>query len=197
MDAKKYRRFYWEVGALEDNTADSEESMLWRGSPGDLSALRRGIGREPGEVAAMWRFYTRLNENGFVNRVLRAEHITLGLFGIHQQGEEMCVHNGKTRLGTAMAQLRRDGYSSEAIDRRFVAAATANDIYEVAVHLGSLVRLLKTLVPTQRLNYTQLFKDLANWQDPNNIDRVRRQWGADYYLQQILQIEKDERKKNE
>ncbi|WP_242423552.1 type I-E CRISPR-associated protein Cse2/CasB, partial [Frankia sp. EI5c] len=52
-----------------------------------LAALRQGAGREPGTVPQMWRHYTTLNRGGELSFQLRAEHVALVLFAVHQQSQ--------------------------------------------------------------------------------------------------------------
>lgn len=173
------RSFYWERYA---------DDGRWRGSarpPGaSLAALRQGVGRAAGSVPSLWPFYTTLNPEGALTRVLRAEHAALVLYGVHQQGESHPVHAEGVSVGRAMAVLRDSGrHSADAVERRFVAAATADSLDEVATHLRSLVQLLKTLPNTPALDYTRLFKNLVAWQDATGAERVRRQWGSAFYWQ--------------
>jgi CRISPR system Cascade subunit CasB len=178
-------RLYWERFA---------EDGKWRGSsrpPGhELAVLRRGFGREPGAVPELWSFYTQLDSAGALTRRLRAEHVALGLYGLHQQGEAQPVHLEKVPFGRAVADLRNSGrHSPEAIDRRFVSAATADSVDEVAVHLRSIIQLLKTLPRIRPIDYTELYWDLVFWQDPNKIGKVRRRWGSAYYLHDLASEE--------
>lgn len=147
----------------------------------DLAALRRGVGREAGSVPAMWPYYRKLNQKGLLTAELRAEHVALTLYAIHQQSVREPVHRPDVGVGTALKQLRGSGrFSPEAVDRRFGAAATATSLDEAAYHLRGLVRQLRQ-VP-QGLSYTTLFEDLVNWQNPERVGSVRRRWGADYFI---------------
>lgn len=171
------RWHYWERFA---------EDGAWRGDQrpptAALAVLRRGFGREPGSVPELWPYYTRLTVDGRLTRQLRAEHFLLGLYAVHQQGAMQPVHSEKASLGRAVAALRDSGrYSPDAVERRFVAAATAGDVAEVSAHLRSLVHQLKTLPQIQPINYTRLFWDLVSWQDPAKLGRVRREWGSAFY----------------
>lgn len=171
---------------MTEQPAATRRAFLWERSsqppPGEvLAALRRGIGREPGTVAAMWRFYTRLDETGRLSPHLRAEHLALCLFGVHQQSKVRVVHVEGDGLGAAMRRLRQSGrYSEDAVDRRFGATATASSLPEVAVHLRGLITQLRAL-EQPGLDYNRLFWDLVNWQDPERVHRVRRAWGAGYF----------------
>lgn len=152
-----------------------------QGPPGaDLAALRRGAGKEPGTVAAMWPLYTTLTERGDLTDALRAEHVALTLFALHQQSKSRPVHRGGVGLGSAIRELRKaEKYSEEAVDRRFAAAATATTLTELAVHLRGLVGQLKKV--EQGLDYTRLVEDLQRWQAPEHVAMVRRRWGGQYF----------------
>lgn len=180
---RKNSLFYWE--RFSDGGGWRNED---RPEGRDLAALRRGAGRASGAIPEIWHLYTRFNKSGAVSPLLRSEHICLTLYGVHQQGESLIpVHSSKIHLGRAIADLRDSGrHSSDAIERRFVAAATSFDVAELATHLGSLVRLLKSLPYAQPLDYTRLCWDLFEWQQaPERRDKVRREWGANFYWREI------------
>jgi CRISPR system Cascade subunit CasB len=167
----KWRPFFWER-EHRDGVPDGA----------DLAALRSGLGREAGESPRMWPYYTALRPDGGVDARLRAEHATLCLFAVHQQSQSTLMHSEGIGLGTAMAKLRIDGkFSPEAVDRRFAAAATATSFTEVVAHLRGLVTQLRSMSRPQPLDYTKLFLDLCDWQDPDKVSAVRRRWGSQYF----------------
>lgn len=169
----------------------------WRGDSRplgeDLSKLRRGLGREPGTVAEMWRFHQvevpdDLARRGLVSSHYEAEHHALTLFAVHQQSAGPTaapVHKPKVGVGAAIRALHagRGGEGAEAskaIDRRFYAAVTATTRAEAAHHLRGLIRMLRSRTNSVPLDYTQLVKDLWAWDQPQRRDRVRRAWGLQY-----------------
>jgi CRISPR system Cascade subunit CasB len=148
----------------------------------DLAALRRGLGREPGSVPGVWPFYTELTGRGEVSRQLRAEHIALSLFGLHQQSQQALMHRTGPSLGAAARALRQAGkFSPEAVDRRLVAAAQSSTVETLAVHLRGLVQQFSSASGSHALDYDRLMRDLVLWQTPDGVARVRRRWGGDYY----------------
>ena len=164
------------------------------GPPGaELAALRRGLGREPGEVPAMWPFYTQANDRGELTPEYAAEHAALSLYGLHQQSQRDSMHRDGVSIGKAVAVLRRrwGGRSAQVqedkvdwtrvhpIDRRFAAAATATSFSELVLHLRGLVTQLRGI--SQPLDYTQLYEDLLAWHSPVGATRVRRRWGMEYF----------------
>ena len=147
----------------------------------DLAALRRGIGREAGSVPEMWPFYTTLAADGRLSDRLRAEHVTLTLFAIHQQSRSQPAHRDGVGLGSAIRALREsEQFSPEAVDRRFAAAATATSLAELSVHLRGLISQLRNV--RSGLDYSLLFRDLRDWQWPERVAAVRRHWGSQYFV---------------
>lgn len=174
----------------DDVSAPVRGTPYWRRSswdkgaslpPGhELAQLRRGLGRAPGSVPGMWPLYTELTGSGSVTRRLLAEHISLGLFGLHQQSGQKLVHTRGSSVGAAAAALKRSGrYSEDAVDRRLVACASSATVENLSVHLRGLVQQLA--VAKQPLDYDRLLDDLVRWQSPQGAGQVRRRWGGDYY----------------
>lgn len=173
-DAASEAPFYWtRFGSTPDTLPPGDE----------LAALRAGLGRPAGEVPQMWRFYLRLNKAGDVSAELRAEHLALSLFAVHQQSQPVLMHHRSISLGQALRTVRdSDKFSSDGVDRRFGAAATASSLTELSGHLRGLISHLR--VVRQPLDYTQLVADLRDWQYPDRAAKVRRRWGMAYFAPQ-------------
>lgn len=155
----------------------------WKIPPGeDLAALRRGLNTPAGEAPSMWPFYTLLNDEGRVDARLRAEHVALSLYGWHQQSESAPMHVAGVGVGSAMRKLRTaERFSEEAVVSRFTRAASATHLESLAYNLRTLISQLKSLNPSQGLDYTLLVRDLTNWQYPARSGRVRRAWGLQFH----------------
>jgi CRISPR system Cascade subunit CasB len=174
-------QFFWERHTDGDGRWRKD-----RPSGQDLAALRRGLGRDAGEVPQIWPFYCSLRSDGSLTKQLRAEHVALTLFAVHQQAKDQPMHRSGVGLGTALLAVRRSGkYSPEAVDRRFAAAATATSVAELTGHLRGLVTQLRAVGQDgqrgQGLDYTQLVNELRDWQHPERLGRVRRRWGGQYF----------------
>ena len=126
--------FYWQRYAAGGD-------YLARQATAHLAALRRGVGREPGSVPAMWPFYTQINDAGAATSAYAAEHAALTLFAIHQQSQSRPMHRAGIGFGSAVMRLRLHGdgridwSKSSPVDRRFNSAATATDLTELVMHL--------------------------------------------------------------
>nr|BFD88477.1 hypothetical protein StreXyl84_78780 [Streptomyces sp. Xyl84] len=166
----------WQSGREEKRRAGFSEYITR-----NLRALREGVGREAGTVAAMRSLHrVPLPDDGFERLPGRyiAEHHTLTLFGLHQHAASEPVHRPGVGLGTACLLLRRgEAMTQRAVERRLVAAATAQDLDELVQHLQRLVPLLRQA--GIGLDYTRLFGELARW-DEAGRDRVLRSWGLQY-----------------
>ena len=175
-------RYFWERFALGDH------------SGAQLAALRRGLGVEVGMAPEMWTYYTTLEPDGRITRRLRAEHAALGLFAIHQQSESVLVHRAGIGMGTALRSLRNSGrFGDDALDARVERATRSSDLGEVTYHLRGLVRMFKDLSPPLGLDYTQLMRDLIDWQDDQGLGRARRRWGLAYAASTPLPSTNDSR----
>lgn len=144
-----------------------------------FAKVRRGAGKEPGTVPEMWKFHLHL-EGDETDWRTNAEHHALVLFGFHQQSSSTRVHSKGARLGSAIWKLR-DRFSADAVDARFFRAVTAVDLDELALHLRGLVMQLRSLDPVPAIDYSALVEDLTRWQNPDQIDRIRRKWGSQYH----------------
>lgn len=168
-------RHYW-------NRRSTQRRSIRDVFPGEeLAALRRGAGRQPGEVPAMWPFYRELAADGAITARLRAEHHTLVLFAFHQQAQERAMHETGQDFGAALRMLVQSGrYSEEALERRFAAAATATSADELAMHVRGLVQQLRTArIPT---DYDDLFGALASWSYDDARARTGRRWAAHFFI---------------
>jgi CRISPR system Cascade subunit CasB len=172
------RRYVWEqrLHPVRSGQIDGIDGAV-------LAALRRGIGKEAGTVPEMWPYYQELNDRGVLTARLRAEHLALTVFGVHQQSKLQPMHQRGVGVGTAMAKLRRsDRFSEQAVERRFAAFATATSLAEAGTHLRGLINQLREI--DQVLDYTELMGDLVRWQHPATVGDVRRRWGMQFFINQ-------------
>jgi CRISPR type I-E-associated protein CasB/Cse2 len=153
-----------------------------------LATLRAGVNRQPGDVSELWRHYRvvvpdDVAARGEIHKDLQAEHTALTLFGLHQQSQDKPMHKAGSPLGTSLRALRASKQfkdNPDALDKRVNAAAATESARELGIHLRALVKLLRDQqIP---LDYTDLVRDLADWHFPDTRARVRRRWGAQYYV---------------
>ena len=154
----------------------------------ELAELRRGVGRQPGDLPALWGALLadmpeQLQGSNGPSKAEWAVYTALTLFALHQQGEAGVSMNqpGRT-LGGAVRQLAKktaagQDWTESSVLRRFNALATADSMPEVSHHLRGMIQLLRREgIP---LDYPQLAEDLYQYQFVDGAPNVRLRWGRD------------------
>lgn len=159
-------------------------------SKATLAQLRRGVGRAPGELPALWGLLLQdvpedIQGSGTQpSREEIAMHTALTLFAVHQQGWDtrtQPMHRTDASLGSAVAALvpAGDDNARERVERRFSRAATATNMEELAHHLRGLVQMLGAAgIP---LDWARLAAQFYDYQFPERVSGVRLRWGEDFY----------------
>lgn len=182
----------------------------WRA---ELAQLRRGVGRQPGELPALWGSFLaempeELRGTDGPSKAEWAIYLALTLYALHQQGanraEGSMNQPGKT-LGGAVRLLAEktvngedqaekeadeEKWAESSVCRRFNILATADSMPEISHYLRGMIQLLRReKIP---LDYPQLAVDLYRLQFVESAPNVRLQWGRELYT-----IEKSEQKEKE
>ena len=160
-----------------------------------LAQLRRGVGKEIGELPDLLGFVLPTEEitswaEG-EDMVEKAIYTALTLYAFHQQGSDRCMSVGiedkkgavsyKNSFGHAVRTLVKSDKNKEAaVTRRFDKVLTAQDVTELAVHSRGLIGLLKKENIT--LDYPSFAVDLYWFQQQDVRRRVLLKWGKDYYM---------------
>ena len=161
-----------------------------------LAQLRRGIGKEIGELPDLLEFVLPTVEitswaEG-EDMAEKAIYTALNLYAFHQQGSsDRCMSAGlkekegaisyKNSFGYAIRNLVKSDQNKEAaITRRFNKVLTAQELTELAVHARGLIGLLKKENIT--LDYPSFAVDLYWFQQQDVRRRVLLKWGKDYYM---------------
>ena len=159
----------------------------------ELAELRRGVGRQPGDLPALWGALLadmpeQLQGSNGPSKAEWAIYTALTLFALHQQGEAGVSMNqpGRT-LGGAVRQLAVSSvapgqdWTESSVLRRFNALATADSMPEVSHYLRGMVQLFRGNEPKLKLDYPRLAVELYRFQLPDQAANVRLQWGRDLY----------------
>ena len=155
-----------------------------------LAILRRGIGRVPGEMPALWGAFLQdmpeefQSKTGKPSRDEWAIYLALTLYAMHQQGHDLSEDNMNRKgesLGRAIRRLVGPGEdeTESSVLKRFNRLATAVDMREISQHLRGIVQLLRA--KGAALDYPKLAEDLYLLQFPAIASRVRLRWVNDNY----------------
>jgi CRISPR system Cascade subunit CasB len=147
-----------------------------------LAALRRGLGRRPGEVADPCRYvdpWLTPNDHAWIEA---AFYTVASLFATHplvwrRAGED--AERGATNLGASLDRMAPGADSARpGVERRFTALLNS-DSEDLATHLRHAIGLLSAKdVP---VDWAQLLRDLLAWNHPAR--RVQRAWARAFWRQ--------------
>ncbi len=156
-----------------------------------LAHLRRGVGRDPGEMPQLWGFFLENLPQEWMgdrepSREEWAVYTALTLFALHQQGKnpqtDWMSQDGAS-LGKAAARLIGSEDEESRVARRFHALATASGLKELSHHMRGMVQLLRSQdIP---LDYPALAEDLFWFQIPSQRAKVCLRWGQDFYRRDL------------
>ena len=150
-----------------------------------LAKLRRAAGTMPVERMDVLELTAYVLPNELTRedreRAVLAAHIALTLFGLHQQGSRRSVNRTGVGFGEALHRIFiTSERANEGVYRRFSAMATASDIKALSHYARDLVSLLRA--KGVGFDYPRFAADLYRYQlGPEQRDRVRMQWGLDFY----------------
>jgi len=175
------------VGAVVDRQAMRLLTAASKGAPWSIAALarlRRGAGKQPGELLDILEF--TLDDDFFVGRSDAgasideyAAHVALTLFALHQQSKSQPMHKSGVGLGSALRRLADGPDIPEPVQHRFRVLGTADGVSELVHHLRGAVALLRA--NDIALDYGLLADQLVAWHWTDGPNRVRLRWGRDFY----------------
>ena len=156
------------------------------GSNAALAQLRRGIGKELGDIPGLLEYVLPPEEITMYKKsekcIERAIYTALTLYAWHQQGhKEQCMSGEENPFGRAVQKLVHSDKANEiAVVRRFNKVLTAKDVTEISVHARGLIGLLKK--ENISVNYPDFAVDLYWFQQEEYRRNVLLKWGKDFYM---------------
>jgi len=156
-----------------------------------LAALRRGLGKRPGEVSEPSRYVDPYLSDNPTPAEEQEHYLVAALFGLHPKPwEESSAGTAGGRhwrnFGASLALLVNDPSESQdqaqregrlaAVERRFIALLNSHRD-ELPEHLRHLVGLLKA--GNKPVDWGQLLHDIQRWDLPSQ--RVRREWALAFW----------------
>lgn len=158
------------VAALEERARDEDRAAL--------AVLRRGLGRQPGEVAEMLPYVVRFLPVASGRREAAAYFLVASLFGLHPQNWRPADdQRRRSNLGASFARLApHDAANRPAVERRFVALLNSHGD-DLPAHLRHAVSLLKAAEIA--IDYTALLRDVRGWDREDRV--VQREWARAFW----------------
>lgn len=155
---------------------ESLEALVAREDRGALAALRRGLGKTPGEVSEMHRYVVPWLPETSNLRLEDPYYLVASLFAWHQRSwRPREGDNRLTNLGASFARLARED-ESDSIEKRFVALLDSHRD-DLPDHLRTAVGLLRSHeIP---IDWAQLLRDIKGWSWESRS--VQRQWARAFW----------------
>jgi CRISPR system Cascade subunit CasB len=138
-----------------------------------LAALRRSLGKSPGEAADAHRYVLQFNPAIWEES---AYYLVAGLFALHPKNWRNEENDKRqTNFGASFAWLRAST-DSESIEKRFVALLDCHED-DLSEHLRHAVSLLRSKeIP---VDWARLLRDLRQWGHEGRF--VQRGWARAFW----------------
>lgn len=161
------------------------------GGKGLYAALRKGVGRDPGDLPELYGFLLQdmpeefMENEGAPSKEEWSCYVTLTLYALHQQGNDVSkspMNESGVSFGTALWKLSKamdDDRAEDRVFKRLKVVASAKDIRETAYHLRQLVQLMRSYGIS--LDYGILAGDLYQGQFPDMASQLHLKWGQDFF----------------
>jgi len=141
-----------------------------RDDRGALAALRRGLGRTPGEAREMYPYVVRWLPAEASAKREAAYFFVASLFAYHPEP------GGSGNLGLGFRRTLEPNGDNTAVERRFTALLTAHPD-DLPFFLRQAIGFLKSKeVP---VDWHQLFVDMLAWGHPSGY--VQKQWARAFW----------------
>jgi CRISPR system Cascade subunit CasB len=141
---------------------------------GALAALRRGLGRPPGQEPEMHKYVVRWASGEQSLWAENTYYLVAALFADHPVQWDM--REGQSNLGASFARLSDPDGIPESVERRFTSllSVPAEDLH---LHLRHAVSLLKSKdIP---VDWVRLLDDLRWWEHEDRW--VQRRWSQAFW----------------
>jgi CRISPR system Cascade subunit CasB len=163
----------WRFAAYLAGLAEAEDRAA-------LAALRRGLGKSPGEAAELYPYVVRWVPDGAGEDEEAAYYLIASLFALHPAPwPEDGSPSWRRNLGASLARLAAEPDRQEAVERRFVALLNAHRD-DLSNHLRRVVGLLKAAKAAEiPVDWAQLLTDVRWWDGSER--RVQRRWARAFW----------------
>jgi CRISPR system Cascade subunit CasB len=164
---------------------DNKES----GDRAALAALRRGLGKAPGEAPEMFPvLYSRIPEDQLPlpRRERRIVFLVASLFALYPDAPpwpESARERWQSNLGASLRELAKQT-DSNGPERRFVALLNSDED-DLPHHLRGIVDLLESAKSPVSVDWVRLFWDLRDWNDGDRT--VQHSWASAFWGGQRVQ----------
>lgn len=160
------------------------EGLANKRDRGALAALRRGLGKKPGEAAEMYPYVVRWVPQD-AQYLEDAYYLVTSLFAWHQGSwPKQEGRQNPSNLGASFALLRTKEKEAPGIERRFIALLNCHRD-DLGDHLRHAVGLLKSKeIP---IDWAQLLHDIKGWGWESRS--IQREWARAFWGDTAIAVE--------
>lgn len=163
--------------SLRESFVEYLERLYEKEERAALAALRRGLGKRPGEEMSVYR-YVGWSLDKLSKRQEDAYYLIATLFGLYPSASWRSGDGDqkKTNLGASLRRLKEQ-MGGDGAERRFVALLNA-DREDLGEHLRQIISLLKS--KDAPIDWAQLLEAVEFW-DADDERRRQRQWAKTFW----------------
>jgi CRISPR system Cascade subunit CasB len=163
--------------SLRESFVEYLERLYEKEERAALAALRRGLGKRPGEEMSVYRYIGWCIDK-LSKRQEDAYYLIATLFGLYPSGSWRSSDSDpkQTNLGASLRRLKEQ-MGGDGVERRFVALLNANS-EDLGEHLRQIVSLLKS--KDAPIDWAQLLEAVEFW-DADDERRRQRQWAKTFW----------------
>lgn len=152
-----------------------------KGDRAALAALRRGLGKEPGDAPEVFPVLLPLLPEGELSHWdERIAYLVASLFALYPEAPpwpETARQRWQRNLGASLRQLAIQ--TESAGPERRVVALLNSDIDDLPHHLRGVISLLKTATPPVPVDWVRLTWDLRGWANAERA--VQKAWANAFW----------------
>lgn len=177
-------------------------------SPGDAKAelanLRRGLGKQPGELPELWGSFLEDIPGGLVGKGKKpsaaenAIYTAMTLYALAHQGADPAIHSANQKditLGRAAGRYAgADETDRERMERRLKSILSSETVEDMGHGIRGIIQLIRD--KDIRLDFPRLAADLYTYSFPEGKEQVRLEWARDFYRREKTDTKDNQEKEN-
>lgn len=173
-----------------------------RDAKAELANLRRGLGKQPGELPELWGSFLEgipeelMGKGKEPSPAESAIYTTMTLYALAQQGSNPDIHSvNQENMSLGRAARLYAGNDEDVrnrIERRLKSILSSETIEDMEHGIRGIIQLIKTKdIP---LDFPRLAEDLYTYSFPEGKEQIRLRWARDFYRWEKPDIDEEQEK---
>ncbi len=173
-----------------------------RDAKAELANLRRGLGKQPGELPELWGSFLEgipeelMGKGKGPSAAESAIYTTMTLYALAQQGSDSDIHSvNQENISLGRAARLYAGNDEDVrnrIERRLKSILSSETIEDMGHGIRGIIQLIKTKdIP---LDFPLLAADLYTYSFPEGKEQIRLRWARDFYRWEKPDVDEEQEK---